>query len=539
MDEPGIASLPGASSLFTRFIGDPDFRTARFPRNASLMTAAAGLEEIAERASQREGLQRAIADTMAGLTLTAGQRENLDRLGGPGSLAVVTGQQAGIFGGPLYTLLKAFSAIEQARRLREAHPGCEFVPVFWIEDNDHDREEISRVSVLDRQMQAFTRSLEWDVPARSMVAVLRFDPSIADLLQELQKQMTPSDFGAEAADILQGLYRAGSSPTAAFAGLLHSLCAEDGLLLLSAARSREGGLFASVIRRELAEPSATAAVMQPALEQFQREGLHIQAQASELNLFLIDEGRRHKLGRIDDAKFSAGDRTFSHAELLAQADKTPEIFTPNVLLRPLAQDSFLPTAAYVAGPGEIAYAAQLKEAYARFDLPMPAYLLRHSATFIDGKLKSLMEAAGLPPAAFWQNFEDVERRFLAENSADNWPDLLNGARDSVRSAFEALSADIHALDPTLEASLGRAAKTAAGQLDMIEGKIRKAQKRAAESQLGRLRKIHACLYPANQLQERSVSSYYFLHKYGLQSLRTALRSISRGSTTIHQIGVPD
>lgn len=531
----------GFSQLFVDFIAQRDIVASRFSANADLFSPSATLSELAASNPHRSLFTDAIAATMAHVEQTQEQQQNFHRLTEPSSLTVITGQQVGFLGGALYTMLKAWTAVQSAEKLAAAHTGLNFVPIFWIEDNDHDIDEISHVSLLSQSGEAFTLRSSWNsAPAeRTPAADVVYDEAIISAIEEAIEALPNSEHSHTVAELLQEAYTPGTSVVMAFVKVLQRSLGASGILFVSAAELRKRGLFRSVVAKELAHIGSTADTVHKASQQLLASGYHGQAQASAVNLFLHIGGKRHKITTLENGSSSgnerlqAGEIVYTKAELQALAAKHPEQFSPAVLLRPLVQDAIFPNAAYIGGPGEIAYLAQIQELYPLFGVPPTATLARHSVTLTDARTEQLCAKLGVATSFFLRRYDAVEKDIMHEQENKHLAAALETAKVAIKRAFADVQPHILALDPTLVPTSDRMKNQALQGVSDLEAKVRKAQKRLEETTLGKARKASSLLYPEGGLQERALPYVYFAAKIGFDALATAMRHITSQPATAH------
>jgi bacillithiol biosynthesis cysteine-adding enzyme BshC len=608
--------LPGFSTLFQDFCHRRDAIMSRFPTNAALHDMQYWIERAAQRSQRgynRDAIIAAVKQTMIGLELSPAQQDSLAALAEPSTFVVVTGQQAGLLGGALYTLFKAWSAVHTAQTLTAAWHNASSaesigsaggrlraIPIFWVEDNDHDLAEVSTVGLLDRQGDVRELRLEWDVgedwaanerssvdisrgapsylvpsylpKERTSISALCFDSAVYRLVNQMRAafglassldtqnetqggqaevsnhlSVQATEFSSEIMSLVEELYVEGASLAHAFTGVMQYFMAETGMLFVSAAALRKQGMFADVVCRELKQPEASDAALRTAEQVLKANGYHVQATASPLNLFYhANDGKRWKLNRIversttEAEQFQAGEHLFTREDLLALAYSEPERFSPNVLLRPIAQDAALPTIVYIAGPGEVGYLAQLKELYAAFDVLPSAVVARHSATFLDARTSQFFEkrTAGFTfdrMAALLQPYHQLEQSVIKSVSTDTTAAALEQAHIATEHLYTELYKAIVGLDPTLGATVEKTKVQALQGLDGLAGKVRKAHKQQQEALLNKLRKVHALLYPLGVLQERALTPFSFVNRYGLPVLSAVLADLVQHEPDRHYI----
>jgi len=305
------------------------------------------------------------------------------RLADPQTVAVVTGQQAGLFGGPMFTLLKALTALKLADQVSRDH-GVPSVAVFWIDGEDHDWEEVRSCTVFD---EAFTPRTVALPPrpgaAPASVATIQLDESIVAALDELERVLPATEFRSSLLAGLHGTYLAGRGMVESFGRWLERVLGDRGLIVYDSSDPASKPLVSQVFARELSAPGQTARLAALAGSDLVARGYHSQVHAQDETpaLFHLDEGRRAI--RQQDGRFLIGDKTYPPSSLIKEAAERPSGFSPNVLLRPIVQDTLFPTVCYVAGPNELAYLGQLRGVYDHFGVPMPLMFPRASATLVD------------------------------------------------------------------------------------------------------------------------------------------------------------
>ena len=453
--------------------------------------------------------------------------ENIDRLVQDQACAVVTGQQVGLFSGPLYTIYKSLTAIKLAEYLNQTCRG-RYVPVFWMASDDHDVAEIDHINVLNKdnrieKIQFRTPSSNLKIPASKLLLT----SEITDCIRLLEDLTHDSEFKPEILSHLRGAYKADQSFVVAFAEWMTRLFKSTGLIFMDASHPDLKELGKNVFSREIAENSPSTERALETSNKLELSGYHVQVHLKEgmLNQFFTEKERQAIQSNGDDFFVKGAEKTFKKSELLALLDRKPEIFSPNVLLRPIYQDALLPTVAYIGGPGEIAYFAQMKGVYEGFGLPMPVIYPRKTVTVIEKNVNTLLERYDLEFQDIWQ---DADRK-IKEVSKKQIPVSIEEVFRSVSShlgqEFQAIKQEIMAIDPTLEKSADLALRKMKFQLKFLEEKVLRAANKRSESVTQQLRKARNSLYPTDRLQERVFNIVPFLIKYGYGFLDKLYKSI--------------
>ncbi len=437
-----------------------------------------------------------------------------EQLSDPRAVAVVTGQQAGLFGGPLFTLLKALTAIRLAERLaRERQVPA--VPVFWVDAEDHDWEEVRTCTVLDDDLQRRTIALGTPEGAGERpVASIGLDGSASSAVDALADALPRTEFTAPLVAGARKAYAAGTSMAEAFARWLDFVLGDHGLVVYDASDPAFKPLVADLFVRELERPGETARLAAAVGQQLVACGYHAQVGANESSVALFDlDGGRRPI-RVHQGQMVIGDMAVDRDVLVTRARHRPESLSPNVLLRPVVQDAIFPTAAYVSGPNELAYLAQLKPVYARFGVPMPLIHPRATATLVDAAAMRFLDRYPVAFESLQPDDEALINRLLESTLP---PSVERAHRDASASIEERMTALIEALaavDPTLQGTARSALGRMQHDLQTLHAKIIHAAKRRHDVLRRQFQRTRALTFPGGAPQERSVGFVYFLNRYG-------------------------
>ena len=431
----------------------------------------------------------------------------------PRTVAVVTGQQAGLFGGPVFTLLKALTAVRVADRVSREH-GVPAVSVFWVDGEDHDWDEVAGCSVLDAGYERRTITLPAPPGAgRVPVASVTLGAPIAPALEELERVLPPTEFTGPLLEALRAAYRPGHGMAEAFARWLEAVLGRTGLVVFDAADPAAKPLAAGVFAREIDEPGRTWQLAEEAGARLVAAGYHVQAAAPlGAALFRLD-GTRTAV-RLQDSQFLAGEAVLDAAALKRAVLADPTGFSPNVLLRPIVQDTLFPTVSYVAGPGELGYHAQLRQVYEHFGVPRPLLYPRASVTVLDAAASRFLARHGLPLESLQPRDEAALNRLLAVSLPASVESSMREVVEAVDRTMAAVIAAVPDVDPTLEG----AARSTLGRLQhdlaALQGRIVGAAKRREETVARQFRRTQAQAFPGGQPQERALGFVSLLNRVG-------------------------
>ncbi|MFC2156287.1 bacillithiol biosynthesis cysteine-adding enzyme BshC [Acidobacteriota bacterium] len=452
---------------------------------------------------------------------------NIDKLRQDTTCAVVTGQQVGLFSGPLYTIYKTLTAIKLADILNKRGDGY-FVPVFWLASEDHDIAEIDHIDLLDKNNEAQRIRFELDdhdfqTPASKILLT----QDVSRCLDQLNELTHDSEFKGEVLSHLSEAYRPGRSFVEAFAMWMTRLFESFGVIFIDASHSGLKAFGKDIFAREIDDVSPSTRIARETAESLRRDDYPIQVPLREgiLNLFL-SEGRRLSIKFEGEVFFLEGSSSpLKKSELLSILDKEPFAFSPNVLLRSVYQDKILPTAAYIGGPGEIAYFAQLKGVYEKYGVDMPVIYPRTSISLVENKVNIVLTNFNLDVSDIWQNIDTTIKDILIDLIPESLEESLLRARTNLERDFETISEELDSVDPTLQ----KAAETSLGkikqQVEFLETKILRAQKRQNEIVVQRLMKAKNNLHPGGRPQERVFNIVPFLFKYGYTIIEKLFREI--------------
>ena len=444
-------------------------------------------------------------------------KENIAKLRA-GAPALVTGQQVVLFGGPVLTLLKAATAIARASEATKA-TGVAHVPVFWLATEDHDLEEVDQVSLLTKTSVETLKvglKVAHAVPVGGIVPGPELD-AVLDRASELLEFAPVSEW-------LRECYapKDGERPTLAlaFGRLMTRIFADQGLVVMDAASRGFHALGASTLRYAIEHAVELQGALLARSEELVRDGYHVQVLVAEgaSLLFLLDEttGERVALRRNSDGQWKAGGRTYSTAGLIAILEAMPERLSPNALLRPVFQDTLLPTSAYVGGPAEIAYFAQSAVLYdAIFGMGrITPVLPRLSATLLEPSIAAVMDKDEVQLPDAMTTAEELAQRLGARAMPIEGKRKLAAVGNAMETELAALTEYLGGMDE----SLGRAAEVSGSKMLYQMNRLRRMAATFELQKEARLRKhaeaITLNVFPDGHPQERVVAGVWFMAKYG-------------------------
>jgi bacillithiol biosynthesis cysteine-adding enzyme BshC len=517
--------LPHQPKLFVRLIDDYSSVNQFYPHPPNMgevRDVASKLEYPSERQREIAGILR---EQNAAFGAGAATASNLGKLES-GAVAVVSGQQVGLFGGPAYAVYKALTAIRLAEELSEA--GIPAVPIFWMATEDHDLDEVRHVTWFDSG-----RLVRFELPGNAAahpVGQVQLGPAIHDILKNAVALLSgPASEPISRA--LEQSYTTSETYGSAFGKLFAQLFAEQGLILLDPLDARLHRIAAPLYKRAVQDRDELNDKLLRRGKELEHAGYDVQVKvtAKSTLLFTIRDGVRQPVA-ASNSHFKSGDASWTRDEALRLVEVSPETFSANALFRPVVQDYLLPTAAYLGGPAEIAYFAQSSVIYEHMLGRMPVILPRAGFTILDTKAEKLLQKYGLCIENLWAGPQELRRKMESVSVPEALSQNFDRDKAQMESTLAELAAQIENLDPTLIGAVTTARNKISFQLE----KLRRKTGRALDQKSGLLaeheRFLENLLYPNKSLQSRELCFLPFLARWGMEGL-SELQQLS-GSDTL-------
>ncbi|WP_420151292.1 bacillithiol biosynthesis cysteine-adding enzyme BshC [Spirosoma sp.] len=475
-----LASTGQFSSLFLDYITQKDKLTPfynRFP------TLAAFQEQIKEKAFD-ESKRQILVDTLERQYQSIANKPDLSVLLRSNTFTVTTGHQLNIFTGPLYIVYKLITTIKLAQRLKEAYPAYNFVPVYWMATEDHDFAEINHFSM-------FGRNYDWQTEQRG--AVGRMNPQeLEALFKKIPEKLT----------LFEDAYLKHGTLADSARYYVNELFGAEGLVCLDADDAALKRIFAPIMRDELINQQS-GELVQKKTEQLESLGYKTVITPRDINLFYLDDQLRERIERKEDGTYRVlhTKLKFSETEVLALLDDHPEKFSPNVVLRPLYQETILPNLAYIGGPSEVPYWLQLKGVFEHFETTYPLLMPRNFAMYVPSVSAKRICKLGLTPEELFQDTLTLKREFIDHHTRHSLK--FDNENKTVNKALDAILHKAQMVDPTLEKAVLAETKRFANAVARLEKKMRRAEERNQETGVRQLLAVKEELFPNGGLQERS------------------------------------
>ncbi|NND04890.1 MAG: bacillithiol biosynthesis cysteine-adding enzyme BshC [Saprospiraceae bacterium] len=427
----------------------------------------------------------------------------IDSLSDDHTFTITTAHQPVLFTGPLYVIYKIISAIKLARQLASAYPKYTFVPVFVTGGEDHDFDEINHTHL-------FGKEIKWEQEIEGPVGRLPTH-TLKDALSSLEEILGSSPQAQQIFQTFAQIHEAHERYGMAFAALISHYFSPYGLIVLNMDHPALKGEMRDLFKDELLNHTSSKLVRETQ-EAIENAGFKPQAYVRDINLFYLEDGLRARIERTGNIySIVDTDLSFSESEILQILEDHPEKFSPNVIMRPLYQESILPNLAYVGGGGELAYWMERKTQFEHFNINFPVLVRRDSYLWIPNSLSKRMAKLNLPVEDYFKDEDQQVKDFVATASEKEFK--LGREKGALMKIFKEVEVKAVEIDPTLRSTIAAEARNQLKSLEKIEDKLRKAEKSKHETELGQLQKIREKLFPKGNLQERHVN---FLDFYSRQ-----------------------
>lgn len=439
------------------------------------------------------------------------QKEQLDKLNTDNAVVFVTGQQLGVLGGPLYTVYKTITTILLAKEAEKKY-GIPVVPVFWLADEDHDIEEVTWLGIPGNE--AYTKLLYQAENTEHLVSEYKINPSIEELKSELKEHLINTDFSDDLWKLINYCYNDKETFASAFAKLIDKLFGKHGLLIAGSNTAKIKQIIGHSLANSITNATNIDKALQSQTEAIQKS-FYSQVVVGDSNLFYIDKnGKRLKIDK-ENNHWLVGEKKLSTAQLEKDIKENPQNYSPNVFLRPIIQDKLLPTIGYVAGPGEVAYYAQMKSLYEQFNIEMPLVIPRISATLIESGIERIMNTLPFNLEKYNERIEDIISEYIAITDKHDIEAIFDEWKGRLYQASQKPTNIIAEIDGSLEGTVGKTISNIESTIDQLKGRVFRSVKQQEQIQIQRIKRIKEQLFPDGGLQERSVSFLYFMNKYGV------------------------
>lgn len=528
-------SLPSYSELFTAYIDNFEtldkFYEFNF-RNAGDFQKCIELKKESY-IKGKNFFRNEIADILKeqNKKFNSGEKtfENITLLNDHNTFAVVTGQQAGILTGPYYTILKALNTIQLSDNLKEKFPEYNFVPVFWLEADDHDFLEINNINIISKEnelknLKYFVNGSEQEKYLQPVGSII-LDEHIEIFKKELKESFNHSDYTDKLFESINESYSEGKDMKTAFVHFMNKIIIDKGIIFIDPTDIEIKKLLKPVFETELNTfPQICEKVIDTSVEL--EEKFTVQVKPKAINLFYIHDGNRYLIEPRENDIFALKNsrQKFTKDEMSGFLETNPERFSWNVVTRPICQDYLLPTVAYIGGPSEIAYFGQFRQVYNFFDITMPVIYPRTSVTILENRVKNFMEKNELN---FEELFDEKEtgNKLLKMNSDVSADQIFSDLKGELRGVFYTYEKELTRIDARQTEGFSKRNSQFLESLEVAKEKFISSQSKQTEVISNQYNKALLFTYPENTLQERKINITYFLNKYGQEFIDYLLSEI--------------
>lgn len=460
----------------------------------------------------RKQLVEVIFEQYKLIEISQAVKNQIDSLQDENTFCIITAHQLSLLGGPLYYVIKISNAIALARRLKAEFPEKNFVPVYWMGSEDHDFEEVNHIYL-------FGKKITWESDQTGPVGHFELN-QIEEVVEQVVQILGDSN-----PDDIQGLIKkayAHKNVEQATRELVNGLFGSYGLVIVNGDEPVFKKSVADIIEKEVLHQASYPLLLEKS-EKLVSSGYHAQATGREINLFHLGSTFRHRIAPHGE-DFDINGKVWTKEELLNEIHLSPENFSPNVILRPLFQQSVLPSIAYIGGGAEVAYWMQLTSVFEHYGVSYPVLIPRTSMLWVNHSVAQKMEKLNLQITDIFKDKEAVKKEYILKNS--DYESDLSEEKAAIQNWMEKVRVKAALVDPTLGPSVGADAQKIQNTLNQIEGKILRSIKHQHDTSLKQIDSIYQNLFPDHALQERHDNFLNFYSKYGQKFLEDLIENLN-------------
>jgi len=510
-----IAQLTNPTRLFSDYLkGELSdiFRYNFLDSNAANQVAA----DIDDKNYDRQKIHKIILEANLRLGGSEKTLKNIEIFKQPDTLCVFTGQQTALCANPMYVIYKAMTAVKLAERYRKSL-GRPVVPCFWMATDDHDFEEVRNANFLERSGDLITaRYRPEDDPSGFPIAGIVLDDGVNNFCETIDAALIDTEFKRPLIEVFKEFYAPGQKLSEAFARVFNKFLGEWGIILIDPNFPGLKEHFKHIFVKEILEHKQTHALYEQRSMTLLKDGYHAQVHKTGENLNLFYQNpQRLNLAISGDSIYPVGSaEKFTLPQLQEIVEKSPERFSSNVLLRPIAQCAAFPTLCQVVGPSEMAYFAQIEPLFSFFDVPFPIIYPRAGMTIIEPQTKKIMYKYELDLPALKNDLErtigEVVERLFPSEAADN----IFSLNQCLNKDLDGFAEKMKDSDPEGYQHIVNYKKRLDFELKQLQKKLKTSNKKRHDNLADQIRRAYAFLFPDGNLQERVISPLYFANKFG-------------------------
>ncbi|HLU50600.1 MAG TPA: bacillithiol biosynthesis cysteine-adding enzyme BshC [Flavobacteriaceae bacterium] len=451
----------------------------------------------------RKVLTQTIVKQYDTINISKATQKHIEQLKLHNTFTVTTGHQLNLFTGPLYFLYKIVSTVNLCKILKEKYSNYHFVPVYWMATEDHDFEEINHFNFRGKKVV-------WNKKTSGAVGRISTE-GLEEVFSIFSAQLGDTENAKYLKKLFENSYLKHDNLADATRYLANELFGEQGLIIIDADDTHLKKCFIPYLREEILHQTSFKSVSDT-IEKFDKK-YGVQVNPREINLFYLDENIRERIVE-NEGVFRVKNTTifFSKEEILKEINQHPEKFSPNVLTRPLYQETVLPNLCYIGGGGEIAYWLQLKNYFDQVNVPFPILLLRNSAVLAPEKIQKKVEKIGLTIHDLFLKTTDLQNLYIRKTSPITID--FTPQRELLKQQFSNLYEIAEKTHKSFKNAVAAQEKKQLNGLDYLEKRLLKAQKRKHADELNRLVQLKESLFPQGGLQERTDNFSQWYLNYG-------------------------
>ncbi|GLR16504.1 bacillithiol biosynthesis cysteine-adding enzyme BshC [Portibacter lacus] len=505
-----FSSVPQLSKRDVQFQENPELFKSFLSFPITLEAFGGKMKDRSNYAVDRSLLVNVIKEQYENAGVANVPTQNIESLANNETFTVITAHQPSLLTGPLYFIYKILSVINLAEKLNETYPESHVVPVFIIGSEDHDFEEINHLNL-------FGRKIEWENDARGPVGRMKTD-TLDPVLEQVYDILGDSENAEQLKDLIKSSFKDVDSYNEAVFRMVHQLFHKYNIVLLVTDDKALKSAFVPHIKKEIFErPSQELIVKtQDALGDLD---LKSQAHAREINFFYLQEGRRDRI-ELDGEHYKVleTDLSFTKDELETEIENHPDRFSPNVVMRPIYQETILPNLAYLGGGGEIAYWTERKSQFEAFNVSFPILVRRNSLLFLTKSETKQMEKYEISSENLFQTDEEWVQHYVKLNAGAELE--FSKEFDLFNQAFDLLGEKAEGIDKNLAQAIKAGQVKQFKSFEQLSSRLLRTEKDRHETDIKKIRKLHDKIFPSGSLQERKDNFIPFYLKYGAEYLDT-------------------
>lgn len=527
--------LPGFNDFFLEYINDfntlKEFFNYNYSEKENIFKSLVDKEDnyLNKKLFARNDLADILMLQNKSFNASEASIKNIDLLRNENTFAVVTGQQVGILSGNLYTLIKAINTYQLTKKLSESFPDYNFIPVFWLETDDHDFLEVNNINVFNKENNL--KKIEYfenGTPQErylSPINSVNFDNFIEKFKTDLSDNLLKTDFTDTIFDFINRSYEIGVSFPVAFARFMNYLIGDLGIVFCNPADVEIKKLLVPIFEKELnTYPETCERVIETSAIIEQKYEPQVKPQP--INIFYVHNNHRHLIEPRPDNIFALKNsrQKFEKTRLLELLYSNPENFSGNVILRPICQDYLLPTIAYIGGPSEVAYFGQFKSVYDFYGVNMPVIYPRVSVTLLENRVSNFLSKNSLLLEELFDE-KKVTSKLMNKINELKVDDIFTNLKDELNALYYSFGIDLEKIDRNLLNTFKNKNEKYLESLEYLKEKFVESQAQQNESSVLKLKSAIQSIYPDEVLQERYINIVYFINKYGLDVIKKLIDSM--------------